>query len=79
MPEYLNDFTKDTILVSYPQWLHMIDMSIAETAPQWLWINVNDPDDHATIDKIYNAFKEEFGASSNIELNKAYEDREKTD
>ena len=44
----------------------MVDASVNETAPYWLWINVNDPNDHATIDKIFNAFKEEFGASSNI-------------
>ena len=57
----------------------MIDQPVNETAPYWLWINVNDPDDHATIDKIYNAFKEEFGASSSIEMYKAYEKKEKTD
>ena len=51
----------------------MTDMSIEETAPQWLWINVNDPDDHATIDTIYNVFKEEFGTSSTFKLDKAYE------
>ena len=79
MPNYLNWDYEDAILVNYPQWLHMVDASLNETAPYWLWINVNDPDDHATIDKICNAFKEEFGASSRIEMWKSYESREKTD
>ena len=79
MPEYTTNYESDSVLVSYPQFLYMIDMSIEETAAQWLWINVNDPDDHATIDTIYNVFKEEFGTSSTFVLDKAYEEREKTD
>ena len=56
MPNYSNYNLDETILMSYPQWLHMTDMTVDETAPFWLWISVQNPDDHAKIDKIYNAF-----------------------
>ena len=46
---------------------------------KWLYINVHDPDDHATIDKIYDAFESEFSHSDNVDLYKSYEDREKMD
>ena len=46
---------------------------------KWLYINVHDPDDHATIDKIYDAFESEFSNSNYIDLYKSYEDREKMD
>ena len=46
---------------------------------KWLYINVHDPDDHATINKIYDAFESEFSNSNYIDLYKSYEDREKMD
>ena len=46
---------------------------------KWLYINVHYPDDHATIDKIYDAFESEFSNSNYIDLYKSYEDREKMD
>ena len=66
MPDYANFRDDIPILISYPQWLKMTDMSLNQTAAYWLWININDPDDHALIDEIYDAFEEEFGVSSEI-------------
>ena len=61
MPDYA-DFGDDvTILVNFPQWLKMTDMSLNSTAMKYLWINVHDPDDYDTIDKIYDVFEKEFG------------------
>ena len=57
----------------------MTDMTVDETAPFWLWISVQNPDDHATIDKIYNAFQESFGTSSSIEMKKKYENDQQID
>ena len=42
----------------------------------WLWINVHDPNDYSMIDEISDAFEKEFGISSEIQMNRSYEDKE---
>ena len=73
MPDY-DSFSNDyTIMIGLPQWLHMAELSMDETAMVSLFIRLKDPDDHAMVDKIANAFKETFGTSSSIEIEKSYE------
>ena len=51
----------------------MAELSMNETAMISLYIRLKDPDDHAMVDKIARVFKETFGTSSGIEIEKSYE------
>ena len=75
MPHY-DIFSRDySIMIGLPQWLHMAELSMDETAMISLYIRLKDPDDHAMVDKIAEAFKEAFGTSSGIEIEKSYEQK----
>ena len=79
MPDYTDYAGFYTVITGIPQWLHMTDLDMDETPMQQLYIRLKDSENYALVDKISNAFAETFGTSTDIKIEKSYEDKQKTD